>query len=106
MVQVAAILHFFGITMMSFIKLHIIFNWTFHLMNQWLPMVMIGRRTVQCESSQMKSLHLSMLAAHDTGIKKHYHMPTDSVVLEDFMTHAADALTILPECASLSIHRF
>ena len=84
---------------MSFIKLHIIFNWTFHLMNQWLPMVMIGRRTVQCESSQMKSLHLSMLAAH-------YHMPTDSVVLEDFMTHAADALTILPECASLSLHRF
>jgi hypothetical protein len=76
-------------------------------MNQWLPMVMIGRRTVQCESSQMKSLHLhlSMLAAHDTGIKKHYHMP-DSVVLEDFMTHAADALTILPECASLSLHRF
>jgi hypothetical protein len=54
----------------------------------------------------MKSLHLSMLAAHDTGIKKHYHMPTDSVVLEDFMTQAADALTILPECASLSLHRF
>ena len=60
----------------------------------------------QCESSQMKSLHVSMLAAHDTGIKRHYHIPTDSVVLEDFMTHAADVLTILPECASLSLHRF
>jgi len=69
-------------------------------------MVVIGRRIVQCESLQMKSLHVSMLAAHDAGIKKHYHIPTDSVVLEDFMTHAADALTILSECASLSLHRF
>ena len=51
----------------------------------------------QCECSQMKSLHVSMLAGHDTGIKKHYHIPNESVVLEDYMTHAADALTISNE---------
>lgn len=50
----------------------------------------------QCEGSPMKSVHVSMLAGHDTGIKKTYYIPKDSVVLEDFMTHAADALTIDP----------
>jgi hypothetical protein len=42
----------------------------------------------------MKSLHVSMLAGHDKGIKKHYHIPNESVVLKDFMIHAQDALTI------------
>jgi hypothetical protein len=48
----------------------------------------------QCESSPMKSLHVSMLAGHDTGLKKVYHKPSDSVVLEDYMIHASNALTI------------
>lgn len=51
----------------------------------------------QCESSQMKSVHVSMLAGHDTGIKRPYYIPKESLVLEDFMTHAADALTIDPK---------
>ena len=48
----------------------------------------------QCESSQMKSVHVSMLSGHDTGIKKRYYIPNESIVLEDYMTHAVDALTI------------
>ena len=50
----------------------------------------------QCESSLMKSLHVSMLSGHTTGIKKYYYKPRDAEILEDFMTHAADALTIDP----------
>ncbi|MGH9856586.1 MAG: hypothetical protein ACRD4B_01960, partial [Acidobacteriota bacterium] len=50
----------------------------------------------QCESSPMKSLHVSMLSGHSTGIKKNYYKAKESVVLEDYMTHAADALTIDP----------
>ncbi|MGH9964947.1 MAG: tyrosine-type recombinase/integrase [Nitrososphaeraceae archaeon] len=49
-----------------------------------------------CESSGMKSLHVSMLAGHDTGIKKAYYIPNESIILEDYMTHAADSLTIDP----------
>ena len=50
----------------------------------------------QCESLPMKSLHVSMLSGHTTGIKKYYYKPKDMEVLEDFMTNAADALTIDP----------
>jgi hypothetical protein len=50
----------------------------------------------QCEQSGMKSLHVSMLSGHDIGIKKHYFIPNESVVLEDYMTYAADELTIDP----------
>jgi integrase len=49
-----------------------------------------------CESSPMKSLHVSMLSGHTTGIKQPYYFPKDSVVLDDFMTNAQDALTIDP----------
>jgi integrase len=49
-----------------------------------------------CESSQMKSIHVSMLSGHDTGIKKHYYIPNELIVLEDYMTHAVDELTIDP----------
>jgi hypothetical protein len=48
----------------------------------------------QCESSSMKSVHVSMLTGHGTGIKKHYYLSKESDLLEDYMTHAADALTI------------
>jgi integrase len=51
----------------------------------------------QCESSPMKSLHVSMLSGHTTGIKKYYYKPKDMEVLEDLMTNAADALTISDE---------
>jgi integrase len=50
----------------------------------------------QCESSLMKSLHVSMLSGHTTGIKKFYYKPKDAEILEDFMTNAVDALTIDP----------
>ena len=51
----------------------------------------------QCEASPMKSLHVSMLSGHTTGIKKYYYIPKDSEILEDFMLHAVDALTINDE---------
>lgn len=44
----------------------------------------------------MKSVHVSMLTGHGTGIKKHYYLPKESDLLEDYMTHAADTLTIDP----------
>jgi hypothetical protein len=50
----------------------------------------------QCESTLMKSVHVSLLSGHDIGVKKHYYITKESVVLEDYMTHAADALTIDP----------
>ncbi|HZD35910.1 MAG TPA: hypothetical protein VE130_11960, partial [Nitrososphaeraceae archaeon] len=50
----------------------------------------------QCESTPMKSVHVSLLSGHDIGVKKHYYITKESVVLEDYMTHAADALTIDP----------
>jgi hypothetical protein len=65
-VQLADILHFFRNNNDEFHQTTHHSHGTFHLMNQCLPMVMTGRRMVQCESSQMKSLHVSMLAAHDT----------------------------------------
>jgi site-specific recombinase XerD len=51
----------------------------------------------QCESSPMKSVHVDMLIGHDIGVKKHYYIPKEPVVLEDYMAHAADALTIDPK---------
>jgi hypothetical protein len=42
----------------------------------------------------MKSLHVSMLSGHTTGIKKYYYIPKDAEVLEDFMINSHDALTI------------
>lgn len=52
----------------------------------------------QCESTKMKSIHVSILSGHSIGVKKHYykHEMKESVVLDDYMTHAADALTIDP----------
>ena len=50
-----------------------------------------------CESSGMKSLHVSMLAGHDTGIKRPYYLPNESVILEDYMSHSMAALSILDD---------
>ena len=47
-----------------------------------------------CEQSGMKSINVEMLLGHDIGVSGHYYRPTESDLLEDYMTHGADALTI------------
>jgi integrase len=49
-----------------------------------------------CEQSGMKSINVKMLLGHDIGVSGHYYRPAESDLLEDYMTHAADALTIDP----------
>ncbi|MGC2427635.1 MAG: tyrosine-type recombinase/integrase, partial [Nitrososphaeraceae archaeon] len=49
-----------------------------------------------CEHKGMKSLHVEMLMGHNVGLAGHYYRPTESDLLEDYMTHAADSLTIDP----------
>ena len=49
-----------------------------------------------CEQSGMKSINVEMLLGHDIGVSGHYYRPAESDILEDYMTHAADALTIEP----------
>lgn len=49
-----------------------------------------------CERSGMKSINVEMLLGHNIGVSGHYYRPADSDILEDYMTHAADALTIDP----------
>ena len=34
---------------------------------------------------------------HDIGVSGHYYRPAESDILEDYMTHAVDALTISSE---------
>lgn len=50
-----------------------------------------------CEESGMKSLHVEMLTGHRDALVKSYMRPKDSDLIEDYMTHAADALTISSE---------
>jgi hypothetical protein len=47
-----------------------------------------------CEQSGMKSINVKMLLGHSIGVSSHYYRPAESDLLEDYMTHAADALTI------------
>ena len=49
-----------------------------------------------CEQSGMKSINIEMLMGHNIGVSGHYYRPAESDILEDYMTHAADALTIDP----------
>jgi integrase len=49
-----------------------------------------------CEQKGMKSINVKMLLGHDIGVSGHYYRPAESDILEDYMTHAADALTIDP----------
>jgi hypothetical protein len=49
-----------------------------------------------CERSGMKSINVEMLLGHNIGVSGHYYRPADSDILEDYMTHAADALMIDP----------
>ena len=48
----------------------------------------------ECEKSGMKSINVKMLLGHDIGVSGHYYRPAESDILEDYMAHAADALTI------------
>ena len=49
-----------------------------------------------CEESGMKSLHVEMLMGHKEALVKSYMRPKDAEVIQDYITHAADALTINP----------
>jgi site-specific recombinase XerD len=49
-----------------------------------------------CEQSGMKSINVEMLLGHDIGVSGYYYRPAESDILEDYMIHAADALTIDP----------
>jgi integrase len=51
----------------------------------------------QCERSGMKSINVKMLLGHDIGVSGHYYRPQESDILEDFVTHSVDALTISDE---------
>lgn len=47
-----------------------------------------------CEQSGMKSINVKMLLGHNIGVSGYYYRPAESDLLEDYMTHAAGALTI------------
>jgi integrase len=49
-----------------------------------------------CEQSGMKSINVKLLLDHNIGVSGHYYRPTESNILEDYMGHAADLLTIDP----------
>jgi integrase len=49
-----------------------------------------------CEQSGMKSINVELLLGHDIGVSGHYYRPNEADLLEDYMSHAADALTIDP----------
>lgn len=49
------------------------------------------------ELAGMKPINVELTHGHSIGISDHYFRPQDSQVLEDYMTHAADALTISSE---------
>jgi integrase len=47
-----------------------------------------------CEQSGMKSINVELLMGHNIGVSGHYYRPQESDLLEDYITHAADALTV------------
>jgi integrase len=49
-----------------------------------------------CEQSGMKSINVELLMDHNIGVSGHYYRPSEADLLEDYMTHAADSLTIDP----------
>ena len=44
----------------------------------------------------MKPINVELTHGHSIGMSGHYYRPQESEVLNDYMTHAADALTIDP----------
>ena len=51
----------------------------------------------QAESSGMKPINVELTHGHSIGISRHYYRPAESDVLQDYMSHAAEALEISPE---------
>jgi integrase len=51
----------------------------------------------QCEKSRMNPINVKMLLGHDIGLGNNYYRPTEFDLLEDYMTHAVDALTVSSE---------
>jgi integrase len=49
-----------------------------------------------CEQKGMKSLHVEMLMGHNVGLASNYYRPAESDLLEDYINHAVDSLTIDP----------
>lgn len=47
-----------------------------------------------CEQAGMKSINVELLLGHSIGVSNSYYRPLESDVLNDYMTHAAEALTI------------
>jgi integrase len=48
------------------------------------------------EQSGMKSINVEILLGHDIGLGNNYYRPNEADLLEDYMSHAAEALTIDP----------
>lgn len=48
------------------------------------------------EQKGMKSLHIEAFMDNNVGLASKYYRPAESDILEDYMTHAADSLTIDP----------
>ena len=48
----------------------------------------------QSENSGMKPINVELTHGHSIGMSGHYYRPQESEVLNDYMAHAADALTI------------
>lgn len=48
----------------------------------------------QAEESGMKSINVEVAHGHSIGVSGHYYRPKPSEILQDYMNHAADALTI------------
>jgi hypothetical protein len=50
-----------------------------------------------CEKSGMKSINIELLMGHNIGVSGSYYKPTEKEVLEDYIKHAVDYLTINEE---------
>jgi hypothetical protein len=48
----------------------------------------------QAEQSVMKSINVEVAHGHSIGVSDHYYRPKKSDILQDYITHAAEALTI------------
>lgn len=50
------------------------------------------------ELAGMKPINVELTHGHSVGISSHYYRPQEAQVLEDYVTHAAEALEISSEC--------
>jgi integrase len=49
-----------------------------------------------CEKSGMKSINVKMLMGHNIGVSGHYYEPSESDLLEDYLIHGSNQLTMDP----------